>query len=314
MFRTDSGARTALRLLHEAVALDPTYAAAWEGLSRVYARLVLSPRNTTSDREQYSALAYEAALKAVSLDDSLAEARAALGLARMISFDFAAAEQELLRALAMAPTRADTHDKLVWLYLWMDRPAEALEHARRAVQLDPLSPGARAALAQALLGNDQCDEALAELDKVLRVQPPLLRAGSIAAQCYARKQRWPEATAVLRAQFETGEPTAVGLVAFLQARGGQRAEALRIREALIERWRRGAIGAFGLALADAGLGNLDNAVEWLDRSLLDRSLIGVGNNPAHIMVMGPLLEDLRHHREFARLRPRLGLLLSRGAP
>jgi tetratricopeptide (TPR) repeat protein len=306
LYRSDSGTRSALHFLREAVALDSNYAAAWAQLGRAYARIGLVG-TSTSERNRYYALADEAARKSVALDDSLAEAHTALASTRMASFDFISAERELRRAIELDPGRGETYEKLAWLYLWTGRTPDALAHARRSVELDSLSTTARGQLALVLLANDRCDEALAELDRILHVRPPLLRAAAVAAQCYARKERWPEAVAVLSAQAETGEPTALAQVAYMYARGGRRAEALRIRDGLLERWRRGVIGAYALAVVDAGLGDLDQAMTWLDRSISDRSLVATGTNPAHVMLMGPLLEDLRRHPGFERLRPRLGL-------
>lgn len=307
LFRSDSGVRAGLQLLRQAVALDSSYAAAWAALGLTYGRLALSGSITTGDRERYYALATQASRTALSLDDSLAEAHATFGIMRMISFDFALGERELLRAIELDPRSAMMHEKLVPLYLWTGRPDDALSHARHAVELEPLSPTAHGELAQALLGNDRCDDALAELDKISRMRPALLRTASLAAQCYAREKRWREAIAVLHDQARTNEPTALAQLAYMYVHSGRRADALRIRDDLLERWQRGEIGAYALALVDAGLGRLDQAVVWLDRSISDRSLSGGGGNPAQVMLMGPLFEELRRQPGFKRLRPELGL-------
>ncbi|MDQ4045313.1 MAG: hypothetical protein M3173_07685, partial [Chloroflexota bacterium] len=305
LLRSDSAAREGLEYLRQAIALDSTYAAAWAGLGRMYARVGYAL--PMPDRERYYALAEEAARKAVALDDSLGEAHATLGAVRLMSFDFASAERHLTRAIELDPTRAITYEWVVTLYLWTGRPREALAAAERALELDPLSPYAHAEVARALLFNDRCDEALAHLEKLVNLQPPLLRVAPLAAQCYARKQMWPEAIAVLRPQAERGGPTALALLGYMLARAGQREEALRIHATLLERWRRGNGGAFPVALVYAGLGDLDQAFAWLDRSIADRSLNGSPGDPTHLMLMGPLFEDLRRDPRFARLRERLGL-------
>src|SRR5207248_1403425 len=83
---------------------------------------------------------------------------------------------ELKRAVALEPTNARFHEGLVQLYAMTQRPAEALVEARRALELDPLSPTANAEVANALLANDRCDEALAQLEKLRSLRPPLNRA------------------------------------------------------------------------------------------------------------------------------------------
>ena len=193
---------------------------------------------------------------------------------------------------------------MVSLAIWIGRPAEALAHAQRALELEPLSPTAHAELARALLFNDRCVEALAELDKLKSVQPPLLRAAPIAAQCHARSQNWPAAIAALRPQAERSGVSGLG---FFLARGGEREEARRIAARFLEQWQSGRGVSFEIALVHAGLGDFDQAFVWLERSLIDRSLVGAPGTPVHLLIVSPLLEDLRRDPRFERLRGRLGL-------
>lgn len=306
LMRTDSGVRVRMDLLRQAIALDSTYAAAWSALSVTYARHALSP--AVQNRGFYYALADSAAAKAVQLDGSLAEAHAALATVRMAFFDFRAAENHMVRAATLDPAKALPHEKLVTLYLWLKRPEKALWHARRALELEPLSPTGHAELAHALLASGDCDEALRELAKLASMRPPLLRAAPIAAQCYARKQLWAQAAAALGPQAATGEPTTLALLAFVLARSGQSAKAMAIRDTLMKHWQRGEGGAYPIAVAYAGLREFDQAITWLDSAIVDRSLVGAPGNPVHMLIVGPLFEDLRARPRFSLLRPRLGLM------
>jgi serine/threonine-protein kinase len=305
LLRNDSAAREGVSYLRQAIALDSTFAAAYAALGRMYARL--SAGTDTTDRARYSALAEETARKAISLDDSLAEGHAVIGVRRMAAFDFEAAERHLTRALELDPGMALIHEWMVTLYVWKGRPDDALAHAERALELEPLSPTAHAERARALFFNDRCDEALVELEKLASVRPPLLRAAPIAAQCHAREGNWQTAIAALRPQAERGERTAIALLGYMLARAGQRDEARRIATSFLERWRRGEGVAFELALVHAGLGDFDQAFIWLDRSLADRSLVGGPGNPGHLMIISPLMDDLRRDPRFEPLRERLGL-------
>jgi TolB-like protein/DNA-binding SARP family transcriptional activator len=305
LLRGDSAAREGVSYLRQAIALDSTYAAAHAALARMYARL--SAGTDTADRARYGALSEQTARKAVSLDDSLAEGHAVLGVRRMAAFDFEAAERHLMRAIELDPGMALIHEWLVTLYVWKGRPNEALAHAERALELEPLSPTAHAERARALLFDDRCEEALAHLAKLASVRPPLLRAPPIAAQCHAQAGNWPAAIAALRPQAERGERTALALLGYMLARGGERDEARRIGASFLERWRRGEGVAFELALVHAGLADFDEAFLWLDRSLVDRSLVGGPGNPGHLMIISPLMDDLRRDSRFEHLRQRLGL-------
>ena len=305
LLRSDSAARQGVEYFRQAIALDSGYAAAWAGLARLNTRLAgFAPR---ADRARLYALAEEAARKAVALDDSLAEAHATLGAIRMALFDFGSAERHMARAIALDSSRALTYQWMVTIDFWMGRPAEALAHARRAVALDPLSPDAHADLARALLGNDRCDEALAELAPLSSLRPPLLRVAPIAAECYARMGMWPQAIATIRPQAERGDPMALAQLAYVLARGGQRDSALRIQATLLERWRRGESGAFENALVATGLGNLDQAFDWMNRAIDDHSFSGVPGSPALLLLVGPLFPDMQHDPRFAAIRARLGI-------
>lgn len=305
LLRSDSAAQRGVEYFRQAIALDSGYAAAWAGLARMNARL--AGFAARPDRVRLYAMAEAAARKAVALDDSLAEAHATLGGIRMALFDFASAERHMARAIALDSSRALTYQWMVTIDFWMGRPAEALAHARRAVELEPLSPDAHADLARALLGNDRCDEALAELAPLSALRPPLLRVAPIAAECYARKGMWPQAIATIRPQAERGEPMALAQFAYMLARGGQRDSALRIQATLLERWRRGESGAFENALVATGLGNMDQAFDWLNRAIDDHSFSGGPGSPALHLLVGPLSPDMQRDARFARVRERLGI-------
>jgi len=305
LIRSDSGVRIAIKLYQQAIALDSTYAAAWAGLGSMY-RLAASESwmPLAADRERYDALAEAALQKAISLDDSLPGAHVTLGHFRMADGDLQSAEREYARAIAIDPGFAGAHEAFVQLFRWMGRPADELAHAQRAVELDPLAPEAHAELARALLGNDRCDEALAELGKLSGVKPAPLRVVPIAAECYARERRWSEAIAVLRPRAERGETPPLALFGFMLGRSGQREQAQDVRATLIKGWQSGKIGAFWIAVVTAGLGDRDQACEWFERSIADHSFHpGIGD--AHEIVISPLLADVRRQPCFDTIRKRL---------
>jgi TolB-like protein/DNA-binding SARP family transcriptional activator len=307
--RSDSGPHQALVYFRQAVALDSTYAAAYAGMARMYSRLG-STENPGMPIRDLEALSLQAALKAVALDDSLAEAHASLGTIRMyIDPDYRLAETELKRAIELDPTQARIREWLVLLYLRTERPAEALAEARRALKIDPLSPSAHAEVAHALIADGRYDEALAHVEHIQNVQPPLLRTAQIAAQAFAMKEMWEEAIAAIRPQAERDLAAAsstlqsVPLYGYLLARSGQREEADRILETLLARSQRTGTGAFGVAAVYAGLGDFDQAFVWLDRSIDDRSAM----RGSHFNIMEPTFEDLRSDPRFERYKERLGL-------
>ena len=297
--RSDSTVRAAIGYFEQATALDPRYAAAYAGLARMQLRLA-NGNDTTMPRRERLRLGEAAALTAVALDDSLAEAHAALGEVKRNSYDFESTEAELTRAVRLEPRTARFHEFLVQLYVWMDRPADALAEARRAVELDPLSPTANAELAHALLANGRCDEALARLAPLRLLRPPLLRANSIAAHCYASKGMWPEAIAEVRQSATTAGPRGKSLLGFLLARAGRTTEAQQVIASLRERSGRRGDVAGEIAIVYAGLGDKEQTWAWLEQA-----------RETHTLVLDDLslvLDRLRPDPRVDLFRRQLGLL------
>jgi len=245
-----------------------------------------------------------AALRAIALDDSLAEAHAIVGMHRAYAYDFTGAARHIGRAVELRPRDAWLRERMAFFYLGTDRPSQGLEEAADARQLDPLSPTATAVYAVALLANDRCDEALALLKSLEALDPPLLRVPTITARCLATKKRWAEAIALLRtpAAHDGG---ALSMLGWLLARSGARAGADSVQRVLELRWRDGELGAYLLGRVPAGLGDRDEAFMWLNRAYEDRSLgysMGV-----HLGLFDPVFRDLRSDPRFSALRKRLGL-------
>jgi TolB-like protein/DNA-binding SARP family transcriptional activator len=297
LLRSDSGARHALEYFRQAIALDSNYAAAYTGLARLQ-MVVGAGGDPTLSRRELIARAEQSALKAVALDDSLADAHAALSLIRRGNYDFASAETEMKRAIALDTADARILGWLVQLDVATERPAEALVAARRALALDPLSAAVNAELARAFLANGRCDEALAQLEKLRSLRQPLLRARSIAAQCYARKQMWPEAIGEMQHMPAAGRG-GQALLGYMLARGGRTSEARRILAGLLDRSSKMHGDSFEIATVYAGLGENEQAFAWLDKAVDDRSL-----GFDHFAL---IMDTLPHDARLDRLRQRLGL-------
>ncbi|HXG69861.1 MAG TPA: BTAD domain-containing putative transcriptional regulator [Gemmatimonadaceae bacterium] len=298
LMRSDSGAYVAIEYLRQAIALDPGYAAAYAGFARANMRTTVSQETARTRKERF-ALAEQAAEKAVSLDDSLAEARATLGLMRRRNYDLAAAEAEMKRAIALEPATARFHEWLAQIYLSRERPAEALVEARRALELDPLSPTASAEVANSLLANNRCDEAFPIIAKLKVLRPPLQRTGAIATQCYISKQLWPDAIAEARGSSASMGPSGQAVLGYTLARAGRTDEARQILDGLVDRSRRISGGAFDVAVVYAGLGDKDQAFAWLNRAVDDRSL----RFEWYHIVLGGLRDDPRYALFRARFEP-----------
>ena len=295
-FRTesDSGPRQGLAYLQQAVAL-----AELRRRVREHALHVRAVANTAPDvahAREYQRMADSMARMAIRLDPLLPEAHTGLGAASLIGFsDLTTAEAEFRRAIALGGSPR-VHEHLANVLSLTGREEEALAETMRSVKEDPLSATARAELGKQLCLNRQYDEGLAELARVSRVRPPLLRVAGYMAVCYGMQGRWHEAAAQLRDRRRGRLGPMLG---YALARAGDTTTAKAIRDELLARWKTHQRGAFGVAMVDAGLGDFDQAFARLDRAVDDLTLDGI--------VVYPIFPELRNDPRFDRFLARLGL-------
>jgi TolB-like protein/DNA-binding SARP family transcriptional activator len=292
LLRDDSTARLGLEYFKQAIALDSTFAPAYAGLAHMYARLALGkPINTTIG--ELHQRAYEAALMAIRLDDSLAEAHLELGLVDLIrQRDLANGERELRRALELDPSVPRAHEYLAVTYIFRGRPADALLEARRNVEVDPMSAIGRAELARELYMNRRYDAALAELDSIASVRPAPLRNAVTRALCYLDKGMVPQALTILRPEDVDSRVISRGALGYVLARAGRRDEAIRVRASLADEWKRSRAGAAWVGITSLGLGATDDAYLWIGRAAADHAL--------PLEIMGPTFESFRRDPRFDR--------------
>lgn len=158
--------RKSLAEFERAISLDPNYALAYTGLADAYARR--ANNSTGAERIELYEKAKLASLKALALDENLAEAHASLGwLRRIYDWDWQNSEKHLKKAVELSPSNADHHRLYVSLLITLGRTAEAVEEAVKARDLDPVLQGPT--LAFALLRNSQYDEAIKEYAKALEL-------------------------------------------------------------------------------------------------------------------------------------------------
>jgi serine/threonine-protein kinase len=297
LLRSREGTLQGVEHFQRAIAIDPTYAAAYGGLAAKYVQAWNSA--PTSERREWFARAEEAALRAVALDDSAPEALAALGLVQLVGRRYNEAEAAYTRALALDTNVPRGHEGLARVYMMLGRAAEQLAEARLGIESDPLSHSAIRELALALATNGRCEEALEQLRPLKALSPPAGVAGIVAGQCYASRQMWPEAIAEFQwAADNSGASFALPFLAYALARAGRQDEAAGILSDLLEGREEGH-GSFGIAIAYAGMRDYDQAFVWLDRAIDDDSM--------NAYIMHPVFADLHRDPRFDRFKERMGV-------
>jgi TolB-like protein/DNA-binding winged helix-turn-helix (wHTH) protein/Tfp pilus assembly protein PilF len=193
--RTQAGYLKAIDHFRQAVAEDPRYARAYAGLADAYALLGSLP-GSKMPRETAMPKAREAAMTALRLDDSLADAHASLAFVEMhYEWRFAEAEQEFKRAIALNPNYSTAHQWYAFDLAATGRTGEAVAEMKRAKQSDPLSLIVNTDLAEMLYFDRKYDEALKQARATADLDPNFPLVYRMLERIYDQKHMFAEAIA-----------------------------------------------------------------------------------------------------------------------
>lgn len=294
--RAPQDLQKAVEYFQQAIAVDPNYALAYSGLADSFA--LLSNVAGAVPREGMLK-AREAALKALSLDDQLAEAHASLGIILCdYDYDFAGAEREYKRAIELNPKYATAHHFYGNLFSHLGRPEESFAEFRRALELDPLSLVINRMYGESLFYARKYDESITQLKKTLELNSNFTLTHSSLSNAYQLKGNYAAAVeefakeeelknrsenaAMIRESFAKG-----GWQGFLRAMTGTR--------------RPDNLEFYEVARFHAALGEKDQAFAELNKSYEKRE------NSLVSLKVDPHLDPLRSDSRFAELMRRIGL-------
>ena len=296
--RTADGLTQAANFYKQAIEKDPGYALAYSGLAETY---VLFPNYSVAAPKDSMPLSKAAALKALELDDSIAEAHAALGTYLSgYGWDQSAAERELRRAIELKPNYATAHHWLAITYTFSQRPDEAIATSRRAEELDPLSLIISADTAFDLILLRRYDDAIAQGQKTLKLDPNFYYAHYVLGWGYLQKGMYAQAISEARKSLELNpEPYGKTILIAALAKSGRRTEAIELRDELKSEIGRRYVPSYYLAVADTALGEKDEAFAALEKDFAERS-----TSYSYIPV-DPLFDDLRSDPRWVALMQRV---------
>src|SRR5438093_4297491 len=207
---TIGGFKKAIEYFQQAIGKDPKYALAYAGLADSY--LFLGSYWVEAIPE-----AKTAALKAIELDRSLAEAHVALGHIKLwLDWDWPAAEVEFKQGIALNPNSALAHNQYAMYLAAVGRLDDAISEVRRAQELDALSPIVNTDLGWYLLYAGRGSEAVEQFRKTLELDPAYLSARWGLGAAYAQQQRYDDAIEELKKTvgLSEGSPVAIGHLGF----------------------------------------------------------------------------------------------------
>jgi serine/threonine protein kinase/tetratricopeptide (TPR) repeat protein len=254
-----------LSLLHyqRALKLDPKYAPAWAGIAHCH--IVRAGRGMAPPAEA-NAQGRAAAMKALELDDSLAQAYSALGAIAAQEMNLRGAIRYLERAIEIDPGSTGAYVALGRLYYCSERHREAEEAMLKALSLDPLSMLIHTCVGDAYYYAREFERSLVYYQKAVELDPRFDGAHTDLARSLEAVGRFDEA----RREYEEGRRLSGGVagpsfgLAHLEASSGNEAAARRILQELIEARSHRVVSAWGIAALHASLGDVDEAFRWLD--------------------------------------------------
>lgn len=298
---TEESFQRAIACFMEAIRIDPAYALAYAGLADLYNWLgvfgVLRPADTWGR-------GLRLATRAVALDDTLAEAHAALGFARLcFGWDWAGGERELLRAIELNPHYATAHQWYCFQLAAEGRFAEAIAEAHLALQIDPLSPFINQALGWAYYVARDFDLSIESHRKLLEHDPDFALGYYSCARPCVQKGMHAEAIAELEKSVElsNGSPMMLAGLGHAYASAGHERKAHDVIDKLRDLSERRYVSPYHITLIYCGLGELERAFEWLGKTYAQQDAWLIWSR------VEPQLDPLRADPRFAQLLDRIGL-------
>lgn len=328
--RTPENLQKAVTYYQQAVDVDPKYALAYAGLADCYMLLGWVEMGVFPPREVMPR-AKAAALKALELDDTLAEAHTSLAfIVERYDWDWPAAEKEYKRAIKLNPNYSTAHHLYAGHLIWTGRTTEGIGEAEKAQNLSPLSPMEITELGWMLYFSRQYERAIKQFQQALELDPSfrsahlglglthvqkLMFRGAAGLQnvvsrsvlglalAYVQKRIFREAIAEFQKAMALSEHSAlrISLKGLIHILSGERNEAVKAIEDLRGLSEQGYVPPYYSVVLYLALGEKDQAFEWLEKAYDERSdfLVFLGQDP--------LFDSLRSDPRFADLARRVGL-------
>jgi TolB-like protein/Flp pilus assembly protein TadD len=298
--RTADDLRKSIDYFNQAIEKDPNYAQAYAGLAQAWK--LLPAFNGGAPKDCFPQ-AEAAAKKALALDDTSSSAHAALAsLKGLNGFDYPGAISEYERALQLNPNDATAHQ-------WFGNDTLAnigqnereLTELKRAVELDPLSLVINSNLGWAYIHLGRLDEAIAQLRKTVEMDGGFYYARYLLGLALELKGAIPEAIAEYKKAIALNEdPVPLGMLGRVYAAQGRKDEARKILQQLRQRREQHYTAAYSLALVYLGLGDRNEAINWLEKGFQERDGFDIG--PIRV---DPLLISLRGDPRFEALAEKI---------
>ncbi len=298
--RTSDGLQQGIEFFQQAIDIDPNYAPAYAGLADCYNMLVVYGVSQPKDGFPK---AKDAAVKALDIDETLAEAHSSLAFIKFRwDRDRLETEREFQEAIKLKPSYAPAHQWYSSYLVAVERFDEAIAEAKRAQELEPLSLIASSHLGWIYYLAGQNDRAIEQCKKILDLDPSFFPARRYLGLAYEQKGMYREAIAEFEKGVKlSGSPLMLALLGHAYAASGKTAQARQVLNDLQQLQSQRYVSPYTVAAIYAGLGEQDQAFKWLDKAYEERDIWLMN------LKVDPVFSRVRQNRRFADLLVRTGL-------
>jgi eukaryotic-like serine/threonine-protein kinase len=297
---TKDGFSKGLEYFHQAIALDPNYGLAYNGLAYNY----INQQDWYIRPNEAGPKAKEAAERALAIDESDSDAYVSLAIENQwYEWNWAASESAFKRAIELNPNNSEAHAYYSWFLAPMGRKDEAIAESKRSLQAAPFSPLANFMVGSVLVFTRQWDPAIEQLHSAKELDPTFWFNPLFLGRAYEQKGRLPEAIAEFQSALELDKNTEIwSALGHAYAVSGKRAEAQKVLDHLKGSSAHSYVSPYSSAVIYAGLGEKDQAFVWLERAYQERSYF-----MAVYLTTDARLDSLHTDSRFVELRRRVGL-------
>lgn len=264
-----------INYFQQAIEIAPDFALAYVGLAAVYHSVVLT---SEVPARRVMPKAKAAALRAIEIDDTLAEAHAVLGFTIFwYEWDWAAAEAHYRRGLELDPRSVDLRYHYAHFLSNLGRHEQALTVIKLARDLDPLNFTINAVEGQILFFAGKADEALEQLNDTIDLNPNFWLTHLFISRVYSQKGMHTEAIEAATKAKETsdGNAEAVALIGYELARSGERKKARAVLEELRQMSKTRYVPPYNFALVFNGLSEREKALDYLEKAFAEKNALMV---------------------------------------
>lgn len=299
--RSSEDLQKSIEFYERAIEKDPNYALAYAGLAETY--VVLHTYSPYQDKDAFPK-AKQAAEKALSLDENLAEAHTALALyEEQYEYDWEAAEREFKQAISANPSYATAHQWYGEFLGFLGRTDESIAEVEKAFELDPLSLSTNTARSFPYLAARQYDKAIEKLNLALELDKDFPLALYFLGRCFDGKGQHKEAIAEYqKAIAATGRGTYFisGLI-YALVKDGQQAEAEKAFAEIEEISKKQPVSKFVLARSYAALGKNEKTLDTLEMAYEERDSLMI------VMSIDRIFDEIRDEPRFQELLKKMNL-------